>query len=120
MREIPGNAAWFGGYQLISRTLGGTGSSSSAGALPQLLAGAFAGCVYWGVPYPIDTIKSTIQTLPKDSKHTMLSVGRQIIREQGVKGLYRGFSVTMVRACPGNAVCFMVTEQIANSIKNRL
>lgn len=70
---------------------------------------------YWGVPYPIDTIKSELQT--SKSKDSILSVGKRIVAERGISGLYKGLTVTLVRAIPGNAVTFFVYERVARLLR---
>jgi mitochondrial ornithine carrier protein len=68
------------------------------------------------VPYPIDTIKSELQTMTK--KSTFTEVGKAILAKDGIKGLYRGVSVTMIRAMPGNATIFFVYEKVSKWITN--
>jgi len=71
-------------------------------------------CAYWAVPYPIDTIKSEIQTMTR--KASFFEVGKEIVGREGIKGLYRGVSVTMIRAMPGNATIFFVYEKVSKFI----
>jgi hypothetical protein len=81
-----------------------------------LVAGGLAGMAYWGVPYPIDTIKSTVQTMPQGT--STLSVARKLISERGFLGLYKGCSVTLIRAFPGNAVTFWMFERVASVVRD--
>ena len=70
------------------------------------LAGAMAGAAYWGIPYPMDTVKSKLQSDARFHGQPMLDVARAIVREEGVVGLYRGVSVTCARAMPSHALIF--------------
>ena len=70
---------------------------------------------YWGVPYPIDTIKSELQTMKNPD--SILSVGKRIVAQRGFLGLYKGLTVTLVRAVPGNAVTFFVYEKVARFLR---
>ncbi len=76
-------------------------------------AGGVAGIAGWIVTFPLDTIKSVIQTLP-DTTHTrdfrLSVVAGSIFKQGGAAGFYRGVWPTMVRAFPTNAVIFAVYE----------
>jgi solute carrier family 25 (mitochondrial carnitine/acylcarnitine transporter), member 20/29 len=117
MREVPGNAAWFGTYHFFGRALSGKESVKDGTQFTQLVAGGLAGMAYWGVPFPIDTIKSEVQTKPSGT--STLQVAKQLLRERGIKGMYRGCGVTLVRAFPGNAVTFWMYERVMNLIHRK-
>jgi solute carrier family 25 carnitine/acylcarnitine transporter 20/29 len=40
----------------------------------------------------------------------MIHCGRQIVRSEGAKGLWRGFGPALARSFPANAACFAVYE----------
>lgn len=94
----------------------GTDQKSSLPIHQQLLAGAMAGMAYNFVFYPADTIKSRMQTedistaRPGGARNTFLSVGRDLWRDQGLKGLYRGCGITVGRAAPSSALIFTIYE----------
>ncbi|OQR85430.1 Mitochondrial Carrier (MC) Family [Achlya hypogyna] len=78
-----------------------------------LVAGGAAGVISWGLVYPIDVVKSCIQTLPGDSTATEKSMRYQVqrlIKEQGYKPFTKGLGTTLLRAFPVNAVTFFVYE----------
>jgi len=112
LREVPGNGAWFGAYYFFGRLFSPTGKVSDGSQTAQLIAGGLGGCAYWGIPYPMDTIKSTVQTMPKGT--STFAVARQLIKERGFFGLYKGCGVTLVRAFPGNAVTFWMFERVSS------
>lgn len=76
--------------------------------------GAGAGYGMWTTAYPIDVIKSKMQTdsiFPAERKYkNSFDCAKQIMREQGVKGFFRGFGPTMLRAAPVNACTFYAFE----------
>jgi hypothetical protein len=77
------------------------------------LAGGCAGCLTWLVVYPVDVIKTRIQTSPLDASSRDLGawrVGSSLVAKYGWKYMFRGLSVTMVRAFPVNATIFPVYE----------
>ncbi|ANB11623.1 Ymc1p [Sugiyamaella lignohabitans] len=76
--------------------------------------GAMAGYAMWITAYPIDVIKSKLQTdkLNKSERQfkSSLDCARQILKTNGVKGFFRGFLPTMLRAAPVNACTFYTFE----------
>ena len=76
------------------------------------LAGGVSGAWTWAIIYPFDVIKSRMQTGPLDRhlQKGMWTVGADIVQEHGVKRLFRGLGITLVRAFPVNAIIFPVYE----------
>lgn len=77
------------------------------------LAGGIAGSTTWGVVYPVDVIKTKIQTAPLDTPMSQLSmwkVGSAIVAKNGWRHLFRGLGITLVRAFPVNGTIFPVYE----------
>ncbi|KAH3668264.1 hypothetical protein OGAPHI_002018 [Ogataea philodendri] len=77
-----------------------------------ILFGALAGYGMWLSIYPIDVIKSNMQT---DNYHkpvykNALAATRGIVQQNGLKGLVRGFTPTILRAAPANAATFFAFE----------
>lgn len=61
-----------------------------AGLYP-MVAGSCAGFWYWTAFYPADTVKSLIQSDSRFSGASIGSVFKHVVKEEGVKGLYRGW-----------------------------
>lgn len=77
------------------------------------IAGGLAGSCTWLVAYPVDVIKTKIQTSPLDMPRSQLSmwrVGSAIVAQHGVKHLFRGLGITLIRAFPVNGTIFPVYE----------
>lgn len=77
------------------------------------LAGGTTGALTWAMVYPFDVIKTQIQTAPIDTpKHqrTITAVVTRLVREHGWRHLFRGLSVTCLRAFPVNGIIFPVYE----------
>lgn len=126
IRETGGSAAWFTTFELLSSyfikrrsALGEKGSSGirvEKGDLsaPELLfSGASAGVVYNCVLFPVDCIKSTIQTEDElrglqgaGERRSFMKVGKDIYRARGIRGLYQGCGLTALRAAPSSALIF--------------
>jgi hypothetical protein len=65
-----------------------------------------------------DIIKSKLQvdSYSHPQFRGIVDCGRQIMADQGVKGLYRGFAPALARSFPANAVCFAVYEAVKAAI----
>lgn len=72
------------------------------------------------VLYPISLVKTHIQVGAKESAPTnALGVCRNILRNDGVRGLYRGFGTTATCSIPGRAM-FLATLEISKESTHRL
>ncbi|KAM0789627.1 hypothetical protein ACM66B_000432 [Microbotryomycetes sp. NB124-2] len=86
--------------------------------------GACAGIFMWLCAYPLDVIKSKLQTdglpsqagTPAKRYSGAIDCTRQLWREQGVKGFFRGLTPTLARAPIVNAVTFLVFESTMKAI----
>ncbi|KAG7192541.1 Mitochondrial carrier protein ymc2 [Scheffersomyces spartinae] len=76
------------------------------------LFGGLSGYTLWIAIYPVDVIKSKLQTdsltLPKYK--SSLDVIKDITKSSGIKGFYRGFIPTILRAAPANGATFAAFE----------
>jgi hypothetical protein len=80
--------------------------------LPTLIAGGLAGCASWLVIYPVDVVKSHVQTGSTGSSTNGLTVARELYRQYGIRAFTRGLGVTMLRAFPVNATVFYALETL--------
>ena len=93
-----------------------------------MMSGSIAGMTFWSCIYPIDVVKTRIQTayIPSSSSSYSSSSSStsfiknitNIIKKEGIKTLYTGMSVSILRAIPTNAVIFGVYEYIYRKLKN--
>jgi mitochondrial ornithine carrier protein len=126
LREAGGSAAWFGSKETITKlfykwneTKASTQTEKDAlraRPLPlwqQALAGATAGMSYNFLFFPADTIKSRMQTMEvggKTQKRTFLQEGTTLWQQHGLRGLYRGCGITVLRSAPSSAFIFMIYD----------
>lgn len=78
-------------------------------------AGAAAGAIAATFVCPLDVIKTRLQVhgVPSGHKGSIIITSLQnIIRQEGVKGLYRGLSPTILALLPNWAVYFTVYERL--------
>lgn len=76
------------------------------------LFGGLSGYTLWIGIYPVDVIKSKLQTdsLSKPTYRGSLDVVKDIWTKNGIKGFYRGFIPTILRAAPANGATFAAFE----------
>lgn len=64
------------------------------------VAGGFAGAISWFVSFPLDCVRARVQGQDLDApgKPRALQVMRQLLEQQGIRGLYSGVTPSIVRA----------------------
>ena len=60
LKELPGSALYYGGYHCIMRELGQ--NRENPNIFYQLVVGGLAGVAYQLYTYPLDTIKTNVQS----------------------------------------------------------
>lgn len=114
-RESVGLGIYFATYEaLIARELG-LNKAIQRKDIPGwklCLFGGLSGYTLWIGIYPVDVLKSKLQTdnLNKPSYKGSLDVFRDIWSKNGIKGFYRGFIPTILRAAPANGATFAMFE----------
>ncbi|RAL66989.1 hypothetical protein DID88_007769 [Monilinia fructigena] len=71
-------------------------------------AGACAGVAMWIPVFPVDTVKSRLQTM--EGKPTVGGVIKGLYRNGGLKAFFPGFGPALARAVPANAATFLGVE----------
>lgn len=123
IRDIPFNTIFFGtykGYTHLARVATGTPSDKPLPGLVAFVAGGAAGSSAWAVVFPVDVLKSRMQVAVADAagnKPGIISVGRTILKEGGVRLFYRGVSAAVMRAFPANAALFFGVETADSMLK---
>ncbi|RIA97298.1 mitochondrial carrier domain-containing protein [Glomus cerebriforme] len=137
VRETAGTAAWFGTYEFISRLFVSNRISlkedksslkkshnitkDDLSAAELMSAGACAGMTYNLLMFPVDSIKSRMQTdeevmiatRKKVIKRGFWQISRELYKSDGISGFYRGCGITVARAAPSSAIIFMTYELLA-------
>uniref|UniRef100_A0A0B6ZE89 Mitoferrin-1 n=1 Tax=Arion vulgaris TaxID=1028688 RepID=A0A0B6ZE89_9EUPU len=91
-------------------TLGTTTSMST-----HMFAGAAAGVMEHSVMYPVDCVKTRMQSLVPDPKADYQSVAdalNKIVRHEGIRNTVRGFSAMAIGAGPAHALYFACYEKV--------
>ncbi|KAK4177173.1 putative mitochondrial ornithine transporter [Triangularia setosa] len=133
LRDSLGYGFYFWGYELSSRLynsyyFGGADKNETTGRA--LLCGGVAGVMTWASIFPLDVIKTRMQTqrheggggggerrgLLGDSnggkRKGAWEMGREIYTREGVRPFFRGLGVCSLRAFVVNAVQFAVYEGV--------
>jgi solute carrier family 25 carnitine/acylcarnitine transporter 20/29 len=111
IREIPSFPAYFVTYEYSKVYLQGLLPEYSAlsDTAAILGAGSLAGIAGWVFVYPIDVIKTKIQSessLMWKDRISCAQMCRRLLKESGRSVFMRGFGATILRAVPTNAVIF--------------
>jgi len=119
-RDGPGSAAYFAAYEYIKRGLTPvdpvTGKAGDLSLLAVTAAGGAAGIAMWIPVFPIDTVKSRLQTM--EGKPTIGGVIKGVYRNGGYKAFFPGFGPALARAVPANAATFLGVE-LAHQFMNK-
>ena len=120
VREFQGYGIYFMVYEyLMQRSMEKNQlKRSEVSSWKQMLFGAISGYTLWVFIYPIDVVKSKIQTDSFDKAtqkyRSSLDCFRKVFAAEGMAGLYRGFGACMLRAGPANAATFAAYEMAMN------
>jgi solute carrier family 25 (mitochondrial carnitine/acylcarnitine transporter), member 20/29 len=120
-RDMPGSALYFATYEYVKRRLTpvdpATGKQSGSLSLPAITAaGAAAGVAMWIPVFPVDTVKSRLQSAEGNPK--IGEVIRGVYRAGGLRAFFPGFGPAIARAVPANAATFLGVE-LAHQAMNK-
>ncbi|KAG8929006.1 hypothetical protein FRC02_006134 [Tulasnella sp. 418] len=110
-REIPAYAGFYTGFEYVKRKFQKKyGQQLPVWAL--LTSGSFGGISYWLCCYPLDVVKSRVQLAkePPRGLDYITSEMRAVIRTDGVRGLFKGLSPSLLRSIPAAAATFATFE----------
>ena len=111
-REAVGVTCWFSAYEAARRSCQRWTGADPIG-WQVALCGMFGGVSFWAVAFPLDVVKSRLQTQGPSSVRPYTGVldclGR-VCREEGTMALYRGYSTAVVRSAFVGAAVFSTYE----------
>ena len=116
-RETPGFAIYFATYNFLKSLRHdwlsihylNQESVPKISVIESFLFGAVAGSTAWVFIYPQDRIKTHLQAI-KDRQLGFVEGFREVLKDGGYRGLYRGFHFALMRAVPLHATAFMTME----------
>ncbi|KAF2005784.1 mitochondrial carrier [Amniculicola lignicola CBS 123094] len=111
-RDGPGSAAYFATYEIVKRKLTPkdpvTGLPGQLSLPAVMAAGGAAGIAMWIPVFPIDTIKSRLQSA--EGRPTISGTIKGIYASGGYKAFFPGIGPALARAVPANAATFLGVE----------
>eukprot|EP00698_Gefionella_okellyi_P007425 TRINITY_DN1810_c0_g1_i2.p1 TRINITY_DN1810_c0_g1~~TRINITY_DN1810_c0_g1_i2.p1 ORF type:complete len:316 (+),score=43.58 TRINITY_DN1810_c0_g1_i2:76-948(+) len=121
-RDVPANILYFVAYEGTKRALAPAGNPDQLSTMQVLTAGSAAGVAFWALVYPIDVIKSVMQTDHSDPKlrkyKGMADAFKQLKAAGGWGSLFRGFTPCIIRSVPANAACFAAYELSKSTMRS--
>ena len=112
VRDAPGSAFYFASYEYTKRLLSpkdADGKPTGELSLPAILtAGGAAGIAMWTTIFPIDTVKSRLQS--SEGRPTIGGTISSIHKAGGFKAFFPGIGPALARAVPANAATFLGWE----------
>jgi solute carrier family 25 (mitochondrial carnitine/acylcarnitine transporter), member 20/29 len=119
-RDGPGSAAYFATYEVIKRSLTPKDENGKPGKLSLTavcVAGGTAGVAMWIPVFPVDTVKSRLQS--GEGNLGISATIRQLYSKGGIKAFFPGMGPAMARAVPANAATFLGVE-LAHQAMNKV
>ncbi|RNF04084.1 mitochondrial carrier protein [Trypanosoma rangeli] len=115
LRETIGCGLYFLTFECVIRNMLREGQGfTEASPLVHFLGGGCAGVAFWTATYPIDALKTKIQTGKGGYGELSLVKGMmRMYKREGMRGCMRGYTITALRAFPGNAVLIAVYEKVS-------
>lgn len=98
-RDGPGSAAYFATYEIVKKQLTPEDQDLSLWAV--MTAGGLAGVSMWLLVFPVDTVKSMLQS--GDGKLGLGGVVKQVYTRGGIKAFFPGLGPALARSFPANA-----------------
>ena len=119
-RDGPGSATYFATYEYVKRKMtpkDANGNPSGELSLTAVMtAGGAAGVAMWIPVFPVDTIKSRLQSA--EGRPTISGTIRGLYASGGFKAFFPGLGPAMARAVPANAVTFLGVELAHKAMNN--
>ena len=110
-RDGPGSAAYFATYEIIKRRLTPKDEHGKPGELSLtavMVAGGAAGVAMWIPVFPVDTVKSRLQSA--EGSPTIGGTIRDLYGKGGLRAFFPGIGPALARAVPANAATFLGVE----------
>ncbi|PRP89157.1 mitochondrial carrier protein [Planoprotostelium fungivorum] len=125
LRNIPAGSVHLGSYEMVRQHYSKK-KGVPVSELPSsysLLGGGIGGFLYWSIFFPIDVVKSSIQTdnLQKDKRKFSgaIDAAKKLYAEGGWKRFYRGFTPCLMRSIPANAMMLWTVAFITDNLPIR-
>lgn len=122
LREAPAFSTYFLTFEASARLIDGIENSDNASGFANFFAGGIAGMASWVISYPVDVIKSRIQSDGAfgPAKYSgIIDCVKQSFKEEGYGVFTRGLNSAIIRSFPTNAATFFVMKKSLDIIMQR-
>ncbi|XP_074651240.1 mitochondrial ornithine transporter 1-like [Tubulanus polymorphus] len=109
-REMPGYFFFFGAYETSRRLMTPPGKTpDEIGPVKTVISGGFGGIAFWTSVFPADVVKSRAQ-ISSGAALGFVQTLKLIVKEDGVKALYKGLGPSLVRSFIATGCLFVSYE----------
>ncbi len=125
-RNIPCFGMYFLGSEFGYRQVvpPGTKATPDQVFIGGLVGGGIAGFCFWGIFYPLEVVKTRMQSdhieVAKRRYSSFMDCVRKTNTEGGAAAFYKGYVPSMVRAVPVNAAIFCAVYSVKDRLNNAL
>ncbi|KAL6763619.1 mitochondrial carrier [Haematococcus lacustris] len=123
VRNTPANAIYLGNFEMLKAAYCRRMQCSQAD-IPGwvvLCSAGLGGVTYWLSIFPVDCIKSAMQTdsiVRSERKYPdFITTAQKLWAEGGIKRFYKGFTPCIIRAAPANGVMLLTVEKVQALLK---
>jgi len=116
--SMPSSALFFGSYTFAKQILSPSSpSSDSSPHLPNIIvASCFGEVVACGVRVPVEMVKQQMQVRKSETTGAVI---KNILKTGGIRSLYSGYLITVMRDIPFSVIQFPLWEYLKNETKKR-
>jgi len=124
VRELLAYMPYFGIYESFMHVATERHGSRAKIPLHEIASyGMISGIFFWLAMYPIDVVKSHIQTdeieMSKRKYKSSMDCARQLYAKGGINAFSKGLGPCLIRAVIANAVTFLTFEKVSGILNNR-
>jgi solute carrier family 25 (mitochondrial carnitine/acylcarnitine transporter), member 20/29 len=122
VRNTPANSVYLGSFEVMKQEAAKRYNCKQSELPSYVVIGAagLGGIMYWCLIFPIDVIKSAMQTdaiAKPDRKYpTMQVAASKLWAEGGFGRFYKGFAPCIIRAAPANAAMLYTVDFVNNML----
>jgi len=108
VRGVPQSGLYFMTYDMLKHQFSLSGPLTP---VKTIVAGGLTGIINWVFVLPLDVVKNRIQAAPDGTfPRGARDAWPELLRTEGIRGMYKGMVPVFIRAFPANAACFLGYE----------
>ncbi|XP_052789197.1 calcium-binding mitochondrial carrier protein SCaMC-2-like isoform X2 [Mya arenaria] len=103
-------------YETLKKLYRRKNEGADPGIVALVLCGATSSTCGQLVSYPLALIRTKLQAEPGDNKSTLSSMFNRILRNEGLKGFYRGLAPNFLKVAPAVSISYVVYESVREQL----